>query len=80
MEQPRATEGLQRGETFGTIRQGTQDGTVSHPHGGVARSLRAEKTKSSGQGKRRKEREMQRESSENSSPEGTGHKVLRGNR
>lgn len=56
-EQPRATEGLQRGETFGKIRQGTcEDGTVSHPHGGVARSLMAEKTKSSGQGKRRKEK------------------------
>lgn len=57
---------LQRGEevevavTFGKIRQGTcEDGTVSHRHGGVggvARSLMAEKRKSPGQGKRRKER------------------------
>lgn len=61
-EQPTATEGLQRGEeveaavTFGKIRQGTcEDGTGSHPHGGVARSRVAEKMKSPGQGKRRKE-------------------------
>lgn len=46
--------------TFGKIRQETcEDGTVSHQHGGVegvARSLVAEKRKSPGQGKMRKER------------------------